>query len=164
MPACCRCNGSGRCTNCCCKKAGRFCINCLPSRKNHCGNQAPSDLNRVYPGRSSSAENRTDTADDLERTPYPPPAVTVFESVDVPTLPTIEDSNEAQIENPIVNPTDMLPPYTPISPIDPSYIQVGERRGLRISSEGGQMLRRSGPLAEKCFQRSFGESRKGLRQ
>ena len=117
MPTCCRCNGSGRCTNCCCKKAGRFC-SCLPSRKNHCGNQAPSELNRVYPGRSSSAENRTDTADDLERTPNPPPAVTVFEPVDVPTLPTTEDSNEAQMENPIVNPTDMLPPYTPISPID----------------------------------------------
>ena len=82
---------------------------------------APSELNCVYPGRSSSAENRTDTADDLERTPNPPPAVTVFEPVDVPTLPTTEDSNEAQMENPIVNPTDMLPPYTPISPIDSSY-------------------------------------------
>ena len=121
MPACCRCNGSGRCTNCCCKKAGRFCNNCLPSHKNHCGNQAPSEPNRVYPGHSSSAENRTDTADDLERTPNPPPAVTIFEPVDVPTLPTMEESNEAQIENPIVNPMDMLPPYTPISPIDPSY-------------------------------------------
>ena len=72
MSACCRCNGSGRCTNCSCKKAGRICINCLPSRKNHCGNQAPSELNRIYPGRSSSAENRTDTADDLERTPNLP--------------------------------------------------------------------------------------------
>ena len=60
----------------------------------------------------------TDTADDLERTPNPPPTVTVFEPVNVPTLPTIEDSNEAQIDNPIVNPTDMLSPYTPISPID----------------------------------------------
>ena len=34
-------------------------------------------------------------------------------------LPTIEDSNEAQIKNPIVNLTDMLPPCTPIFPIDP---------------------------------------------
>ena len=137
MPACCRCNGSGRCTNCCCKKAGRCCINCLPSRKNHCGNQAPSELNRVYPGRSSSAENRTNTADDLERTPNPPPAVTVFEPVDVPTLPTIEDSNEAQIENPIVNPTDMLPPYTPISPIDSSY-KWGSAEGsaFRLKNHG----------------------------
>ena len=38
MPACCRCNGSGRCTNCQCCKAGRSCTDCLPKRKNQCQN------------------------------------------------------------------------------------------------------------------------------
>ena len=121
MPACCRCNGSGRCTNCCCKKAGRFCINCLPSRKNHCGNQAPSEPNRPYSGHSSSAENRTDTTDDLERTTNSPPVVTVIDPAEVPTLPPIEDCNEAQIETPIADPTELLPPYTPVCSIDPSF-------------------------------------------
>ena len=38
MPACCRCNGSGRCTNCHCCKVGRSCADCLPKRKNQCQN------------------------------------------------------------------------------------------------------------------------------
>lgn len=37
------------------------------------------------------------------------------------SLPPIEHCNEAQIENPIANPTDLLIPYTPICPIDPSF-------------------------------------------
>ena len=121
MPSCCRCNGSRRCTNCCCKKAGRFCINCLPSRKNHCGNQAPSELNRPYPSHSSSAENRIDTTDNLERTPNPSPIVTAVDPVDVPTLSPSTDCTGAQSESHIADPTDLLPPYTPVCPIDPSF-------------------------------------------
>ena len=121
MPACCGCNGSGRCTNCCCKKAGRFCINCLPSRKNHCGNQAPSEPNRPYSGHSSSAENCTDTTDDLERTTNSLPVVTVIDPAEVPTLPPINNCNETQIKTPITDSTELLPPYTPVCSIDPSF-------------------------------------------
>ena len=39
MPACCRCNGNGRCRGCSCTKAGRLCTGCLPSRKGQCYNQ-----------------------------------------------------------------------------------------------------------------------------
>ena len=35
---CCRCNASGRCTNCSCKKSNRQCVNCLPFRQGHCNN------------------------------------------------------------------------------------------------------------------------------
>ena len=39
MPkVCCRCNASGRCTNCSCKKSNRKCVNCLPFRQGHCNN------------------------------------------------------------------------------------------------------------------------------
>ena len=38
MTACCWCNGSGRCTNWRCCKAGRSCTDCLPKRKNQCQN------------------------------------------------------------------------------------------------------------------------------
>ena len=42
MPVvCCRCNASGRCKNCACKKAGRECLNCLPRRRGHCENSTP---------------------------------------------------------------------------------------------------------------------------
>ena len=40
MPVCCRCNGSGRCESCSCVKSGRPCVDCLPSRKGHCCNNA----------------------------------------------------------------------------------------------------------------------------
>ena len=42
MPVCCRFNGSGRCMSYSCVKAGRPCTDCLPSRKGHCCNEAPS--------------------------------------------------------------------------------------------------------------------------
>ena len=35
MVQCCRCNGGGLCKNCSCVKA---CIDCLPSKKQHCSN------------------------------------------------------------------------------------------------------------------------------
>ena len=39
MPkVCCRCNASGRCTNCSSKKSKRKCVNCLPFRQGHCNN------------------------------------------------------------------------------------------------------------------------------
>ena len=40
MPVCCRCNGSGRCRSCACVKSGRPCVDCLPSRKGNCCNNA----------------------------------------------------------------------------------------------------------------------------
>ena len=40
MPVCCRCNGSGRCRNCSCSKAGKPCVDCLPQRKGRCCNES----------------------------------------------------------------------------------------------------------------------------
>lgn len=42
MPVCCRCNGSGRCLSCSCVKLGKLCVDCLPSRKGQCCNDAPA--------------------------------------------------------------------------------------------------------------------------
>ena len=36
--AACRCNGSGSCKNCSCRKANSSCSNCLPLRRGHCTN------------------------------------------------------------------------------------------------------------------------------
>ena len=65
-----RCNGSGRCKNCSCVKAGKACIDCLPSKRQVCTNQpsqqpqqplgpsSPSSLSTPLPsspsGRSSA--------------------------------------------------------------------------------------------------------------
>ena len=40
MPVCCRCNGSGRCRNCSCSKAGKPCVDCLPQRRGRCCNES----------------------------------------------------------------------------------------------------------------------------
>ena len=40
-PVCCRCNASGSCKNCSCKKANRTCLNCLPHRRGRCANSEP---------------------------------------------------------------------------------------------------------------------------
>ena len=37
-PPCCRCNASGRCKNCYCKKANKVCSNCQPLRLGNCRN------------------------------------------------------------------------------------------------------------------------------
>ena len=44
MPVCCRCNASGRCRNCLCRKSGRPCGNCLPHRHGRCQNSSTSPL------------------------------------------------------------------------------------------------------------------------
>ena len=38
MPSCCRCNRTGRCKNCSCSKAGKRCIDCIPSLIGTCQN------------------------------------------------------------------------------------------------------------------------------
>ena len=37
-PVCCRCNASGSCKNCSCKKPNQKCSKCLPLRRGHCVN------------------------------------------------------------------------------------------------------------------------------
>ena len=41
---CCRCNGSGSCIRCVCASSGTPCINCLPSKRQHCANSVPAQV------------------------------------------------------------------------------------------------------------------------
>ena len=57
MPICCRCNGSGSCKKCSCKKAKRSCSDCLPHRRGHCTNSdqqlsRPSTDSTPVPGQT----------------------------------------------------------------------------------------------------------------
>ena len=61
MPICCRCNGSGRCISCSCVKSGRVCIDCLPSRKGHCCNSAPTPTTSNVAGQELSLSPGVDT-------------------------------------------------------------------------------------------------------
>ena len=121
MSACCQCSGNGHCIKCSWKKARRLCIACIPSCKNQCCNQAPSDQNSPDPVLSSSTVNANGTINDLEKILDPSPAVTAIEPVDALTIHPVENSHEAQTESPVANPMDLLPPYFPIRPIDQLY-------------------------------------------
>ena len=57
MPIYCRCNGSGSCKNCSCKKASRSCSDCLPRRRGRCTNSdqqlsRPSTDSTPVPGQT----------------------------------------------------------------------------------------------------------------
>ena len=57
---CCRCNGSGTCAQCSCRKDGRSCTGCLPSRKNRCKNSPPSSQpTRDQAKRAELSQNST---------------------------------------------------------------------------------------------------------
>ena len=58
MPPCCRCNGSGRCLNCACVKAGKICTNCLPHRRGKCSNRATHPPPPPPPARVSDSPQR----------------------------------------------------------------------------------------------------------
>ena len=101
MPACCRCNGSGRCVNCTCVKSGKLCNDCLPSRKGCCQNQKKPPP----PSRSPQTENVVSTSEPAARTP-------------VETAPTpTEDRRHAEAtQNAILTPSEITP--TPVIPKD----------------------------------------------
>ena len=71
MPSCCRCNASGQCRNCSCKKSKKECTNCLPSRRGHCANILPTDNTKQLTKHKPSSEDSSasDQADDAS----PPP-------------------------------------------------------------------------------------------
>ena len=56
MPSCCRCNGSGKCLNCACKKAGISCTNCLPLRRGKCKNRDGNAHASQHSGSSMSQD------------------------------------------------------------------------------------------------------------
>ena len=67
MPACCRCNASGRCRGCSCRKSGKPCVDRLPSRLGRCENLLSSDTtvaDSVSDSPSSSTLHSPDRPDD----------------------------------------------------------------------------------------------------
>ena len=62
MVQCCRCNGSGLCKNCSCVKAGKACVDCLPSKRQRCSNTChqPCPLSPIPS--PPAAQPRSDTS------------------------------------------------------------------------------------------------------
>ena len=86
MRQCCRCNGSGRCKNCSCVKAGKACTDCLPSKRQACSNR-PTQPPQTSP---------------------PPPGISTTTSLtaSTPLSPHIQDNMTTEQERcPVLMPT-----------------------------------------------------------
>ena len=94
IPSCCRCNGSGRCLNCACVKAGTPCSNCLPQRKGNCAN-CTSDSRDRHDSRLSHRATQVRQSHTLAQTlPSPPSQPMVHDSapnVILPSFTPMED-------------------------------------------------------------------------
>ena len=53
---CCRCNASGRCRNCSCRKSGRSCVDCLPHRHSRCQIALPLQQSSDSAGHAPSSD------------------------------------------------------------------------------------------------------------
>ena len=84
-PCCCRCNGSGRCINCVCAKAGRTCSNCLPSRGGRCQNVASSiSASSVGSRDLSSSQSSTNATTTLHAQLSTAPSCNIQHSISTP--------------------------------------------------------------------------------
>ena len=125
MVQCCRCNRTGSCRRCACVKAGRHCVNCLPSKLGTCSN-CPTPASSTAPATTQSS-NTTETSEaTIEATvetrassnPHPvPPLSTSHESSShTPQAPS--PHNQDSIQCPPDEP--QLPPHLPMNA--PSFL------------------------------------------
>ena len=115
MVQCCRCNGGGLCKNCSCVKAGKACIDCLPSKKQRCSNLCrPRSVTPPHPQPSPPNVHPSEpTLNSPPRAVSPEPEALPANSLDglgselsvsVPLLvPT--NSNNLPVFQPVSNPT-----------------------------------------------------------
>ena len=123
MPVCCRCNASGSCKNCSCKKSNQECSNCLPLRRGHCTNtHAPAikdstatlphlDTQKLFePINDATQEAPTVSTNTLEIL-TPLSDTTIPESRDVFTPAILNDEQNEPTTTTTIND---LPPFTQI--------------------------------------------------
>ena len=123
-PVCCRCNASGSCKNCSCKKANRTCLNCLPHRRGCCANSVP----QISPSATDPAPTCPNPASSLhtsirvdEVTPPEAPELAGTQLSLTPAISTPAISTPAILPA-ILTPANLtsataadLPPFVPIS-------------------------------------------------
>ena len=113
MPACCRCNGTGRCRNCSCRKGGKSCTNCFPSKKGTCENLVPTTVNESVPASSQDCFATPITSDSSDN--------------------EITFSNEHEAENSDTQPT---PHDTILAKANPIYRKLSAPNFIWSSVDG----------------------------
>ena len=124
MSSCCQCNGSGRCVNCVCVKAGNACTNCMPQRHRNCRNTITnrSDLRDL-----SAVASQATVPVQPSPSPTPPQQVEIQSGVSLPPFIPMAQSTASTITSQLVSPTTPdtadvttipdLPPYPPLRDI-----------------------------------------------
>ena len=117
MPACCRCNASGRCRGCSCRKSGKPCVDCLPSRLGRCENLPSSDTtvaDSISDSPSSSTLHSPDRPDDSGT--ELPSITACSESVTSHSLPSFPQCHEPAFTWGIVDGASLLIPSPAVTP------------------------------------------------
>ena len=116
MPViCCRCNASGRCKNCSCKKAGKECSNCLPCRRGHCENLPPGERGAHGPTTMITSLNEQEGGDrDIQHSPIQPRNTNVVEQNMAPSISETQIPSQPEIQLTLEQDIDDLPTYTPV--------------------------------------------------
>ena len=120
MVQCCRCNRTGICRGCACAKAGKSCIDCLPSKLGHCSNSAAKSQPSALPSRPllPSRLISTTTSPTTQPASATSPTDEVSETGGVATSTTNCGNSSQAVSNscPLcLADTLPLPPFTPMA-------------------------------------------------
>ena len=131
-PPCCRCNGSGRCVNCVCKKSRNQCTNCLPGRKNQCANRKDEpDANTITDPIESS--HTPDSPESLDLAPPLPRLPDIAPPSPNPSIP-VGQSPEPSGRDPSV-PDPPCPDFPSPEPMGPANFVWGSLDGKTFSKQ-----------------------------
>ena len=104
--SCCRCNKSGRCTNCVCVKSSRKCSTCLPKQMGHCRNQAETSLDSTESAPCTTSVSNQNQGEQVTAEICLLTGLPQQQPVEIPRKVTTEEESQLPAPNP-------LPPFEP---------------------------------------------------
>ena len=125
----CRCNASGQCKHCSCRKAGRECLNCLPRRRGHCENSSPLESHTHGTTKMDTSNEREgkyeNTRPSMETSMVDQTMVTSIPETQAPRTPS-QSETRLDLEQDVQD----LPPFTPVPEPDFLWGEVGDGRNF----------------------------------
>ena len=133
-PSCCRCNGSGRCVNCICKKSRNQCTNCLPGRRNQCANQRTHGLDATGgmtdPNESTHASDSPAARDQSPLLSRLPDAAPLSPNLSTPVSQPPEPAGRDP-----QRPDPQCPDFPSPEPVGPANFVWGDLNGETFSKQ-----------------------------
>ena len=134
MPVvCCRCNASGRCKNCSCRKAGRECLNCLPRQRGHCENSSPLASCAHGPTTTDTSLNEPDYSNPQHSPMNPRGDMNMVDQTMVTSIPETQETrmpSQSETHLDLEQDIEDLPTFTPVPEPDFRWGEVKEGRSF----------------------------------